>query len=138
MLGRFRPRLLHLAAVSLALVCGCTRADRSPAAEVRQPPSSPPPHDSLALAGRHGVEIWYSISRPATGAGGLQCLERGLQIRRGGERIQVPLLYTGDTPILINDSTMRATLWTNCRPVATYLVDLRTGRPVRDSESGQR
>ncbi len=133
---RFGPRLLHLAAVSLALVCGCTRADHEPPAEARQSSSSPS-HDSLALAGRHGVEIWYSISRLGTGPDRSQCVERGLQIRRGGERIQVPLLYTGDPPTLINDSTMRATLWTNCRPVATYLVDLRTGRPVRDSEPGQ-
>jgi hypothetical protein len=136
MVFQVRPRLLRLPAVILVLVGSCTRADRSPQADARQ--SSSPSSDSLALAGRHGIEIWYSISRPATGTGGSQCVERGLQIRRGGERIQVPLLYTGDTPTLINDSTMRATLWTNCRPVATYLVDLRTGRPVRHSEPGQR
>jgi hypothetical protein len=136
MVCRFRARLLRLAALSLALVCSCNRVDRSSEPAARQPSS--PSHDSLALAGRHGVEIWYSMSRPATGAGGSHCVERGLQIRRAGERIQVPLLYTGDTPILINDSTMRATLWTNCRPVATYLVDLRTGRPARDSAAGQR
>ena len=98
--------------------------------------SSSAPADSLALTGRHGVEVWYTISRPASEPGGAKCVERGLEIRRNGKRIQVPLLYTGEAPSLINDSMMRATLWTNCRPVADYQVNLRTGRPLRDAGSG--
>lgn len=87
------------------------------------------PADSLLLTTRQGVEIWSSLSRSSRGATG-ECFERGLQIRRGGQRIQVPLLYTGETPTLLNDSTMRAVLWTNCRPGVTYRVDLASGRPT--------
>jgi hypothetical protein len=87
------------------------------------------PADSLVLTTRQGAEIWYSLSRSSRGATG-ECIERGLQIRRGGQRIQVPLLYTGETPTLLNDSTMRAVLWTNCRPGVTYRVDLASGRPT--------
>lgn len=90
------------------------------------------PAESLVGSSRHGVEIWFTLARVARAADGTQCLERGLEIRRGGTRIQVPLLYTGDSPVLLNDSTMRAVLWTHCRPVDTYLVDLRSGRPVRE------
>lgn len=125
---------LHIVLV-LGPMFGCDRPDRPPADEALETLSNPA--ESLALTGSGGTAIWYSVGRPATGPGGRPCVERGLEIRRGGERIQVPLLYTGDTPILINDSTMRATLWNNCRPVATYLVDLTTGRPVRDSSADQ-
>ena len=48
------------------------------------------------------------------------------------DRIPVPLLYTGTAPHLVNDSTMRARLSDHCRPGDAYLVDLRTGRPVRE------
>ena len=53
-------------------------------------------------------------------------------------RFAVPLLYTGEGPTLVNDSTMRAMLWNHCRPVAPYRVDLRTGRPVREAEGRRR
>jgi hypothetical protein len=131
----FELRRLRVAAVSLALVCGCRQSDGS--ARDGAPDSSMASTESLALSAPDGVEVWYTLSRPATASAGQPCVERGLEIRRHGERIQVPLLYTGDTPTLTNDSTMRATLWTNCRPVATYLVDLRSGRPVRQPDPGR-
>ena len=113
--------------VVLAVATGCGRADP---ADRDRPGGHSESEDSLAVATKTGVEIWYSLSRTGTAADGSACIERGLEIRRAGERIRVPLLYTRDAPILLNDSTMRAVLWTNCRPVATYRVDLRTGRPV--------
>ena len=76
--------------------------------------------------------MWFTLARPDTGRDGRHCQERGLEIRRAGTRIAVPLLYTGEPPELLNDSTMRARLWTNCMPGDAYLVDLRTGRPVPD------
>ncbi|MFL5449719.1 MAG: hypothetical protein ACJ8A6_00885 [Gemmatimonadales bacterium] len=79
-----------------------------------------------------GVEIWFTLSRPARSSEGQSCVERGLEIRRDGHRVPVPLLYTGEAPSLLNDSTMRAMLWTHCRPVTPYRVDLRTGRPLRE------
>jgi hypothetical protein len=120
----------YLAYTALALISGCDRADRSSSTERRVSISQPA--DSLVVSNPAGVEIWYTLARAGKGSDGATCVERGLEIRRGGERIPVPLLYTGDTPTLLNDSTMRAILWTNCRPVDAYRVDLRNGRPVRE------
>jgi hypothetical protein len=58
-------------------------------------------------------------------------VERSLEIRGPAGRRIVPLLYTLDTPSVLDDSTIRARLFTNCRPGPTYRVDLRTGLPVR-------
>jgi len=91
-----------------------------------------PPTDSLALTNTAGVEIWFTLARAATGADDRRCVERGLEIREGGKRVQIPLLYTGASPVLLNDSTMRAILWTHCQPGDAYLVNLRTGHPVRE------
>ena len=91
-----------------------------------------PPTDSLVLSNTAGVEIWFTLARTATGADGRPCVERGLEIRRGGKRLRVPLLYTGAPPVLLNDSTMRALLWTHCRPGDAYLINLRSGHPVRE------
>jgi hypothetical protein len=55
-----------------------------------------------------------------------------MEIRRGGTRVQVPLLYTATAPELVNDSTIRARLSNRCVPGDAYLVDLRTGHPVRE------
>ena len=91
-----------------------------------------PATDSLVLTGAEGVEIWYTLARDGTGPDGSQCVERGLEIRQGGKRIQVPLLYTGSPPVLLNDSTMRAILWTHCTPGEAYRMNLRSGQPVRE------
>jgi len=45
-------------------------------------------------------------------------------------RIKVPLLYTVSTPVLLDDSTLRAELAHNCQRAEPYRVSLRTGRPV--------
>jgi hypothetical protein len=99
----------------------------------RHPPALPQgPVDSLVAASGSGVEIWFTLAREATGADGTRCTERGLEIRRGSSRRKVPLLYTGSAPVLLNDSTMRALLWNHCAPSEAYLVNLRTGHPVRE------
>jgi hypothetical protein len=116
--------------LGLPLCFACKAAERAPAvrnAAVR-------PADSLALSGPAGREIWFTLTRSSRSATGEPCIERGLEIRQAGRRIQVPLLYTGEPPALLNDSTMRAILWTDCHPVTPYLVDLRTGRPVPERE----
>ena len=86
--------------------------------------------DSLALTAPRGVEVWFTLSRESTAPDGKRCVDRTLEIRRGGTRVPVPLLYTGTQPELVNDSTMRARLSFQCLPGDAYLVDLRTGRPV--------
>ena len=89
--------------------------------------------DSLVLTTSTGMEVWFTLVRPATGRGGQQCIERGLEIRSQGKRTKVPLLYTGVAPELVNDTMMRATLWKDCTPGVPYLVNLRTGQPVPES-----
>lgn len=88
--------------------------------------------DSLAVSGHGGVEIWFTHSRPATAPDGRTCVDRAIEVRRGTQRIPVPLLYTGEAPRIVNDSTARAILYTNCRAGDAYLVDLRNGRPTRE------
>ncbi len=112
-----------------ALACGGSPGQKPVAAEGV---INAPPTDSLVLTGSAGVEIWFTLARAATGADGNRCVERGLEIRHGGRRVQVPLLYTGTPPVLLNDTTMRATLWTHCRPGDAYLINLQSGQPVRD------
>lgn len=90
------------------------------------------PADSLVATAPGGVEIWFTLAREATAADGTTCTDRALEIRREGKRVPVPLLYTGTTPEIVNDSTMRARLSDRCAPGDAYLVDLRTGRPVRE------
>jgi len=86
--------------------------------------------DSLALAAPGGVEVWYIGARTARDSAGGTCTERVMQIRRDGAKILIPLLYTGEAPVLVNDSTLRTNLWLDCRPMRSYDVNLRTGRPI--------
>ena len=134
----FAPRGAVAAILLLGTGCGPeagSRPERT-TSESAVPPSASPA-DSLALTTPDGVEVWYSLARTGQGPHGSSCTERGLEIRRAGQRIRVPLLYTGETPTLLNDSTIRAVLWTNCQPGDAYLVDLMSGRPVRQTKAGQ-
>jgi hypothetical protein len=131
-LRRQHPKQVWFRGIGLAVafIAGC-RHDQQQAAAGGSGDTSAPA-DSLITFTADGVEIWFTLARAAVGTDGKRCVERGLEIRRGGTRVPVPLLYTGDPPILLNDSTMRAVLWTHCRPLDAYLVDLRSGRPVRE------
>ena len=91
---------------------------------------APQPTESLVLSLGEGGEVWFTISREAMGDDGRPCLERGLEIRDAtGDRL-VPLLYTGEAPVLIDDSTVQVHLFRDCRPEALYRVNLRTGQPT--------
>jgi hypothetical protein len=90
------------------------------------------PADSLVATAPGGVEVWFTLSREGKAADGTACIDRTMEIRRGGTRVQVPLLYTGTAPELVNDSTIRARLSNQCVSGDAYLVDLRTGHPVRE------
>ncbi|MGH7497450.1 MAG: hypothetical protein ACREL3_01200 [Gemmatimonadales bacterium] len=90
------------------------------------------PIDSLAVSAPGGAEIWFTLARPGRLPDGTECTERGIEVRRGGTRIPVPLLYTREAPRILNDSTARAVLYTGCRAGNAYLVDLRSGRPTRE------
>lgn len=123
----------HGAAV-LLLALGCAREAPPPASQAVDSASAaefPALPDSLALAAPGGVQVWFTGARVGTGADGATCLERGLVIERAGVRNVVPLLMTGAAPELVNDSTIRARLWRDCRPGDTYDVNLRTAHPTR-------
>jgi hypothetical protein len=90
------------------------------------------PADSLVATAPGGVEIWFTLAREGKAADGTTCTDRTLEIRRGDGRIPVPLLYTSTPPEIVNDTTMRARLSNDCAPGDAYLVDLRSGRPVRE------
>jgi hypothetical protein len=116
-----------------ATVSGCQSERHPPPASTDQ---AGPSQDSLLLSNRAGTEVWFTLARTGRAADGRTCVERGLEIRRGGARIPVPLLYTGEAPTLVNDTTLRAVLWNHCTPLNPYLVDLRTGHPARQRRSG--
>jgi hypothetical protein len=122
-----RGRAVVGAAMLGGLACGKPAA--TPAAAGAAPPA--PPADSLVVTAPNGAEIWFTLSRSDSGATG-RCTARAVEIRRGGARTPVPLLYTGWAPEIVNDTTVRARLADHCRPGDTYLVDLRTGRPTRE------
>ena len=122
-----------LAGVGVALLggLGCAErpADPAPPAGSRADTTRPP--DSLVATAPGGAEIWFTLARPTKGDSG-ECVDRAIEIRRNGTRVPVPLRYTGTAPEIVNDSTVRARLSDGCRPGDAYLVDLRTGRPVRE------
>ncbi len=122
------PRLGY---IGLAVLAACGKAEK----DTRKDPVSTavkPPADSLVLTNGTGAEVWFTLMRAAKGGDGVPCVERGLEVRRGASRVKVPLLYTRNVPVLVNDSTIRAILWTHCTPGDPYLVNLRSGLPVRD------
>jgi hypothetical protein len=112
---------------AVALACGGGDKPAPPAAATD---SAPP--DSLVTTAPGGVQVWFTLARRSTSPAGVPCVDRAIEIRRGDTRVKVPLLYTGTPPELVNDSTLRARLSNQCRPGDAYLVDLRSGRPVRE------
>lgn len=109
----------------------CAERPSDSAAVAGEHASPPAPADSLVATAPGGAEVWFTLARPDSGDG-RQCVDRAIEIRRGGTRVPVPLLYTGESPQILNDTTLRARLTNGCRPGDAYLVDLRTGRPVRE------
>jgi hypothetical protein len=119
------------AALLPMIACDTRRNDApEPVAGGEAAPSRPA--DSLVATAPGGVEIWFTLSRDSKAADGTPCVDRTLEIRRDTTRIPVPLLYTGAAPEVVNDSTIRARLSNQCVPGDAYLVNLRTGRPVRE------
>jgi hypothetical protein len=113
-----------------ASACGEREETRPVESAVETQPAGPA--DSLVATAPGGVEIWFTLAREGKGPDGATCTDRTLEIRRGDNRVPVPLLYTGSAPEIVNDTTMRARLSDQCAPGDAYLVNLRTGRPVRE------
>jgi hypothetical protein len=129
MAGTTTRRRSRSAFILLALFAACRAQQRlEPAANAV---AGAEHSDSLVVTGENGLEVWFTMQRGGRARDGATCVERALEIRRGGTRVRVPLLYTGAAPVILNQSTMRAELWNHCEPVDTYLVNLRTGQPIR-------
>lgn len=119
-------------AMVAAVTAGCGGREARPPAESAETIQAAAPADSLVATAPGGVEIWFTLAREGKAADGTTCTDRTLEIRHGDRRLPVPLLYTGTAPEIVNDTTMRARLSDRCAPGDAYLVDLRTGRPVRE------
>jgi hypothetical protein len=117
------------ALVLLAAACG---GPPPPPPHEPNAPGPPPAADSLALRAPDGTEVWFSYARGDTSVAGVPCVERTLEIRAGGRRIGVPLLYTGAAPVLVDDTAFRADIWVRCAPTERYLISLRTGIPTAE------
>jgi hypothetical protein len=113
----------------LAAGLACGRRAEAPA---QREAAAPVPPDSLVVTAPGGVEVWFTLARPSTAGDATHCVDRALEIRHGAARTPVPLLYTGTPPTVVNDSTIRATLSDRCHPGDAYLVNLRTGHPIRE------
>lgn len=116
-------------AVIAAVACGSSRVPDHAAAD-SVGAGAPEPRDSLVATGPHGAEVWFTLSRADRGTDGSHCVDRTVEIRLGGNRIPVPLLYTEEAPRFVNDTTLEAVLYRACRPLDRYHVDLRTGQPT--------
>ncbi|HEU4697967.1 MAG TPA: hypothetical protein VFS40_02215 [Gemmatimonadales bacterium] len=147
-LRSLRPGFAPAALATLALAaCGGERATptRAATADSARTDSAAAPAaatagraagDSLA-AERDGMQIWFTLARPATDSAGRRCLERGIELRdtrAGGRRTPVPLFYTTETPRFVNDTVAEAHLSNGCRPGPLYGIDLRTGQPIPPSQ----
>jgi hypothetical protein len=120
-------------AVALVAAVAFSCGDREQARPAESASAQPvEPADSLVATAPGGVEIWFTLAREGKAADGTTCTDRTLEIRRGDTRVPVPLLYTGTAPEIVNDTLMRARLSNHCAPGDAYLVDLRSGRPVRE------
>jgi hypothetical protein len=120
-------------AAALTVSCG---QDTSPASRPTHSADSArvQPVAERVLTAPGGVEVWFGDARQSRDSAGAACIERALEIRGPAGRRIVPLLYTLDTPTVLDDSTIRARLYTDCRPGPVYRVDLRTGLPIRKDQ----
>ncbi len=117
---------------SVALGCG-PGADRPPGSGDAADPAAveaPAVADSLVLQVGE-VQVWLTDARAATGSSGEVCVERAVEIRRDTARIRVPLLYTREAPVRLDDTSMQAVLSNGCAPAGRYRVDFATGSPRR-------
>jgi hypothetical protein len=75
--------------------------------------------------------VYFSAAREARDSAGRPCREWAMAIRRDSVRTAIPLLYTGERPRIVNDSTIEAAIWLHCRPGNVYRVNLATAYPAR-------
>jgi hypothetical protein len=121
--------------VPIAGACAGEQPARPPAslpAEESRPASirmTPVSTDSLVLTLGGGAEVWFTAMRQGKDSAGTACIERAVEVRRDSLRLPVPLLYTREAPLPLNDSQFRAVLYRDCMPVAVYRVGAADGMP---------
>jgi hypothetical protein len=116
----------------LVLLAGCgTRGEPEAGAVPEVAQASPPVPDTLVLSLPGGNTVWLAEGRRAVDSAGTPCFERSVEIRREGVKLKVPLLFTGAIPTRVDDSTILALLYHDCRPSASYKVGVRDGMPHR-------
>jgi hypothetical protein len=128
--------MIRFGIVAVVMLIGCGAGDpgvQKRAADTALSATGAAPRESLAVNGP-GVQIWFTLPRQGTGPDGTPCIDRAIELRRDGKRIPIPLLYTEEAPRIVNDTTARAVLYTNCTAGDPYLVDLRSGRPTREKK----
>lgn len=101
-------------------------AEESRAASIRMTPAST---DSLVLTLGGGAQVWFTAMRQGKDSAGTACIERAVEVRRDSLRLPVPLLYTREAPLPLNDSQFRAVLYRDCMPVSVYRVGAADGMP---------
>jgi hypothetical protein len=126
-----------VAAAALVVACGGERAVPPAADSTASAPAAPAAADSL-VAAQGGVELWFTLAREARDSAGRGCVERGVEIRRDGRRIPVPLFYTTETPRFVADTVAEAHLSNDCRPGPLYGINLNTGQPIPPKKSAAR
>jgi hypothetical protein len=122
----------YLAAFMVAnILASCiARGESEPGRVPEAYAGSAPLADTLVLTAPGGATVWLTEGRPAMSSTGENCIERTIEIRRESSRIKVPLLYTVDIPVLLDDTTIQAMLAEHCRSSRTYRVNLKTARPT--------
>ncbi|MGH7561124.1 MAG: hypothetical protein ACRENB_08890 [Gemmatimonadales bacterium] len=128
MTTRSRWSLIALPVLAAA-ACGA-RGEPAPGSPQPADSTAAEPADSLLLSLADGATVWFAEGRPAADSAGTACFERTLEIRRDTVRVKVPLFYTRNAPTVLDDSTLRAELFRDCRVVGVYRVHLRTGAPT--------
>jgi hypothetical protein len=124
-----RKILRFAAALALA---GCGARGEPEAGAVPEVDQAPPRlADTLVLALPGGNTVWLAEGRRARDSAGGACIERSVEIRRDSVRLKVPLLFTGSMPTRLDDSTIRAELYRDCRVSQVYQIGLRDGLPHR-------
>ena len=130
------PDLRFLAVlVPIAGACAGEQPARQPASETAgesRPASirmTPVSTDSLVLTLGGGAQVWFTAMRQGKDSAGTACIERAVEVRRDSLRLPVPLLYTREVPLPLNDSQFRAVLYRDCMPVAVYRVAAADGMP---------
>jgi hypothetical protein len=118
-----------------ASACGSRPETRADGARHDSAAAASVVRDSLVLSAPGGAGVWLTAGRDGRRPDGTTCAERLIEIRRETMRVRVPLLYTGEAPRLVDDSTLEARLWLHCERGDLYRVHLTTGQPVKVTRS---